>query len=230
MLRAFWTLTQSASFFTVWLLFRLLGWSAIAGVAVLVILLPIQTRIASLYNRYQEELLAAADARLTLATEVISQVRIVKYFAWESKFLEKMNETRKKELSALWKRALTTVLAQSIMFGAPVIVGAATFTFHTKGASFYPPRGVLSRRSLLTFSEVASAVMKQDLAAETAFTALALFNVLRSPLEGFTDSKFSSHGLSVPHSFPGQSSHLDLLSSPRSVRQRAPGLRLSQAN
>lgn len=29
--------------------------------------------------------------------------------------------------------------------------------------------------------------MKEDLTAETAFTALALFNVLRSPLEGFTD-------------------------------------------
>ncbi|GAA5908059.1 uncharacterized protein JCM6883_004104 [Sporobolomyces salmoneus] len=146
----------------VYLLFRLLGWSAIAGVAVLLILLPVQTQIAALYNRYQEQLLAAADARLTLATEVISQVRIVKYFAWESKFLEKMNETRRKELSALWKRALTMVLGQSVMFGAPVLVGASTFTFHTK-------------------------VMKQDLTAETAFTALALFNVLRSPLESFSD-------------------------------------------
>ncbi|GAA6015204.1 hypothetical protein JCM11491_000503 [Sporobolomyces phaffii] len=146
----------------IWLLFRLLGWSAIAGVAVLILLLPIQTKIAALYNRYQEQLLAAADARLTLATEVIGQVRIVKYFAWESKFLEKMDQTRKRELTALWKRALTMVVSQSLMFGSPIVVGVATFTFHTK-------------------------VMKQDLTAETAFTALALFNVLRSPLEGFTD-------------------------------------------
>ncbi|GAA5950453.1 hypothetical protein JCM3765_004553 [Sporobolomyces pararoseus] len=146
----------------VYLLFRLLGWSAIAGVITLVVLLPIQTQIASLYNRYQEQLLAAADARLTLATEVITQVRIVKYFGWESKMSEKMDETRKKELNALWKRALTMVVSQSLMFGAPVLVGAATFTFHTK-------------------------VLKQDLTAETAFTALALFNVLRSPLEAFTD-------------------------------------------
>lgn len=92
-----------------------------------------QARIASLYNRYQEELLAAADARLTLATEVISQVRIVKYFAWESKFLEKMDQARRKELEALWKRALTMVLGQCVMFGAPIFVGIATFTFHTKG-------------------------------------------------------------------------------------------------
>lgn len=151
-----------------WLLFRLLGWSAIAGVAVLILLLPIQTQIAKLYNKYQEQLLAAADGRLTLATEVISQVRIVKYFAWESKFLEKMDQTRKRELDALWRRALTMIVGQGFMFGAPVLVGVATFTFHTK-------------------------VMKQDLTAETAFTALALFNVLRSPLEGFTDSKPCVH-------------------------------------
>ncbi|GAA5922614.1 uncharacterized protein JCM15063_003362 [Sporobolomyces koalae] len=146
----------------VYLLFRLLGWSAIAGVAVLVLLLPVQTKVASLYNRYQEQLLAAADTRLTLATEVISQIRIVKYFAWENKFLEKMEVSRKKELGALWRRAMAMVLGQTLMFSAPILVAISTFTFHTK-------------------------VMEQDLDAETAFTALALFNVLRSPLEGFTD-------------------------------------------
>ncbi|GAA5924113.1 hypothetical protein JCM1841_004577 [Sporobolomyces salmonicolor] len=146
----------------VYLLFRLLGWSAIAGVTVLILITPIQAQIAKLYNKYQEALLAAADRRLTLATEVIGQVRIVKYFAWERKFLEKMDQTRHKELRALWRRALTMVVGGNLMFGAPIIVGVATFTFHTK-------------------------VMKQDLTAETAFTAMALFNVLRNPLEGFTD-------------------------------------------
>ncbi|GAA5859422.1 hypothetical protein JCM1840_004609 [Sporobolomyces johnsonii] len=146
----------------IYLLFRLLGWSAIAGVTVLILITPIQARIAKLYNKYQEALLAAADRRLTLATEVIGQVRIVKYFAWERKFLERMDQTRRKELRALWRRALTMVVGGNLMFGAPIIVGVATFTFHTK-------------------------VMKQDLTAETAFTAMALFNVLRNPLEGFTD-------------------------------------------
>ncbi|GAA6061216.1 hypothetical protein JCM10212_001537 [Sporobolomyces blumeae] len=146
----------------VYLLFRLLGLSAIAGVGVLVLLVPAQTQIANLYNKYQAELLAAADARLTLATEVIGQIRIVKYFAWEKSFLKKMDETRRKELGALWKRALTMIVGGSAMWSAPIIVGIATFTFHTK-------------------------VMHRDLTAETAFTALALFNVLRSPLEGFSD-------------------------------------------
>ena len=75
-----------------------------------------------------------------------------------------MDATRQKELSALWLRALTMVFGGVLMFGAPVIVSVATFSFHTK-------------------------VLHLPLTAETAFTALALFNILRGPLEGFVDSK-----------------------------------------
>lgn len=87
---------------TLGLLFSVLGWSAIAGVsssillrgrergadplhdlqvAVLVLISPMQAAVSRLFYVYQKKLLAAADARLNLATEVISSVRIVKYFA-----------------------------------------------------------------------------------------------------------------------------------------------------
>ena len=56
---------------------------------------------------------------------MIASVRIVKYFAWEKKFLEKMGETRNRELEALWSRALTMVAGGVLMFGAPVIVSVS---------------------------------------------------------------------------------------------------------
>ncbi|GAA5893134.1 hypothetical protein JCM6882_003894 [Rhodosporidiobolus microsporus] len=145
-----------------YLLYKVVGVSALAGVAVFLVIMPIQGKLGALFNKYQLQLLAAADQRLTLTTEVIGQIRMVKYFAWERKFLEKMEQVRKKELGALWRRALATTFSGNLMFGTPVIVAVVTFTFHTK-------------------------VMKEELTAEIAFTALALFNVLRSPLEGFTD-------------------------------------------
>ncbi|GJN92324.1 hypothetical protein Rhopal_005354-T1 [Rhodotorula paludigena] len=135
-----------------YLLFQLLGWSAVAGVAVLIAIMPVQAYISKLFNRYQDQLLHAADQRLELTTEVIGQVRIVKFFAWERKFLEKMEVTRRKELRAIWKRALCVCFGGNLMFGTPILVAVATFTVHTK-----------------------------------TFTALALFTVLRGPLEGFTD-------------------------------------------
>lgn len=48
---------------------------------VLVAITPLQAASSRLFYVYQKKLLAAADARLNLATEVINSVRIVKYFA-----------------------------------------------------------------------------------------------------------------------------------------------------
>ncbi|SCV71654.1 BQ2448_3242 [Microbotryum intermedium] len=144
------------------LLFQVLGWAAMAGVIVLVALVPIQAYLARRFNHFQTKLLTAADARISLATEVITSVRIVKYFAWEEKFLAMMHLTRMKELEALWSRAMVMVSSSMIFNGAPVIVSLATFVFQTK-------------------------VLRRELTASDAFTALSLFNVLRGPLEGFPD-------------------------------------------
>ncbi|KAL8276389.1 hypothetical protein RQP46_011187 [Phenoliferia psychrophenolica] len=115
-----------------------------------------------LFFVYQKRLLRAGDDRLNLATEVIASVRTVKYFAWEGKFLEKMQITRDKELAQLWARALAMVAGNVLTSGAPILVSVATFVFHTK-------------------------ILHRDLTAETAFTALALFNILSGPLKSFTD-------------------------------------------
>lgn len=48
---------------------------------VLVLISPLQAAASRRFYVYQKKLLAAADARLNLATEVIASVRIVKYFA-----------------------------------------------------------------------------------------------------------------------------------------------------
>ncbi|KAK4050877.1 Transporter of the ATP-binding cassette (ABC) [Microbotryomycetes sp. JL201] len=161
-LHQLWPETFILLFVTLYLLWGVLGWSTIAGVAVIILIAPIQGLDAKLFSKFQTRLLAAADARLSLATEIIASIRIVKYFAWEEKFAAKMNEARKKELRALWYRALTIVGGGVLSFASPVLISVATFVVHTK-------------------------VRHLDLTAETAFTALALFNVLRGPMEMFTD-------------------------------------------
>ncbi|KAI5474447.1 ABC bile acid transporter [Pseudohyphozyma bogoriensis] len=153
---------------TLVLLFRVLGLSAIAGLATILVCVPLQTYIAKVFYKYQVKVLAAADARLNLATEVITSVRIVK---WEKKFIEKMDVARANELAALWSRAIAMVYGGIMMSALPALVSVATFTFHTK-------------------------VLRRDLTSETAFTALALFTLIRSPLEGFSDmlvSVLSAH-------------------------------------
>ena len=66
------------------------------------------------------------------------------------------------------------------MFGAPVLVSVATFVFHTECT-------LLNSSSAKRRADRVTADLHRDLTAETAFTALALFNILRGPLEMITD-------------------------------------------
>lgn len=143
------------------LLMRVLGWSAVAGIVVMVLMAPFQALITRLFWLFQKRLLAAADERLTLSSEIISSIRIVKFFAWESKFAERIHDVRERELRVLFGRSMANALGNVAMSSAPIAVAIATFAFHTQ-------------------------VLHRELTAEKAFTALALFNVLRTPLEVFS--------------------------------------------
>lgn len=59
---------------------------------------------------YQNQTVNAADARLTLTTEVFQAIKVLKYFAWEKKFAEKLTDKREVELRALRKRAIVFTL------------------------------------------------------------------------------------------------------------------------
>lgn len=138
-------------------LYILLGYSALAGMFCIVIAVPIQSYLTALWARYQDLLMAAADKRLGLATEVINNIKVVKFFAWETNFLQKMQVLREAELTMLFKRLLVNIGESTVSFSVPIFVSIVTFYTHTK-------------------------VFGKTLTAEEAFTALALFNVFRFPL------------------------------------------------
>lgn len=145
------------------LLYNTLGLASFAGIAVLVLLMPVQALIGRMYTIIQRKFMAATDARLESVTELLQSVKLVKFNAWESKFLERMAITRKHELSILAQRFATTVLFNLVIWGTPVLVTASAFAVH-------------------------SLVLKQPLTADRAFSSLILFNMLRDPMALFQDT------------------------------------------
>lgn len=63
-------------------LYVLLGPAALAGIAVLGLAAPLQGLLNRLWYKVQKKLMSASDKRLALATEVIAQIKLVKWFAW----------------------------------------------------------------------------------------------------------------------------------------------------
>lgn len=145
------------------LLFNTLGPAALAGVAVLVSLIPFQTLMGKLFTVFQRRLMSATDKRLDAVTEVISYIKLIKYNSWQSKFLERMSGTRKSELGALAQRFALITLSNILIWGTPVLVTGAAFGVHVL-------------------------VLKQPLTADRAFASLVLFNMLRDPMALFQDT------------------------------------------
>ena len=79
----------------------LLGWSAVVGLFLLVVAVPIQAYISRLLVSIGHRMLRATDERLNLASEVLACIKTVKFFAWEASFEKRMNDTRSKELALL---------------------------------------------------------------------------------------------------------------------------------
>lgn len=148
--------------FCLYLLYDLLGWSALIGFGTLLLALPFQILVAKLFVKLQKKLLEATDRRLNLTTEVLSCVKTVKFFAWEEAFAARLGETRSRELSVLAQRCFAWLGSAFFFIGTPVLVTVVTFGVHT-------------------------GVFHQTLDAQTAFTALALFNLLRMPMDALPD-------------------------------------------
>ncbi|KAI3626411.1 hypothetical protein CBS9595_001772 [Malassezia furfur] len=139
------------------LLFHVLGVAAFAGILIMLLATPLQTRLSKRMLVVQDLILRATDARLRLANEVLACIKTVKFFAWETPFVARMNAARAEELRMLMIDNVISVLSSLLFVGMPMLVTLATFGIYTL-------------------------VLGEDLTAQKAFTALSIFNAMRVPL------------------------------------------------
>uniref|UniRef100_A0A8C7K9K0 Canalicular multispecific organic anion transporter 2-like n=1 Tax=Oncorhynchus kisutch TaxID=8019 RepID=A0A8C7K9K0_ONCKI len=139
-------------------LWQNLGPSVLAGVAVMILLIPLNAAIAVRTRAYQVEQMHYKDARIKLMNEILNGIKVLKLYAWENSFKEKVLEIRQKELNVLRKTAYLGALSTMAWTSAPFLV------------------------ALMTFAVYVTVDKNNILDAEKAFVSLSLFNILRFPL------------------------------------------------
>ncbi|XP_037610531.1 canalicular multispecific organic anion transporter 2 isoform X7 [Sebastes umbrosus] len=139
-------------------LWQNLGPSVLAGVAVMVMLIPLNAVIAMKTRAYQVEQMQYKDSRIKLMNEILNGIKVLKLYAWENSFKEKVLAIRQKELNVLRKTAYLGALSTMAWTSAPFLVALTTFAVY------------------VTVDE------NNILDAEKAFVSLSLFNILRFPL------------------------------------------------
>uniref|UniRef100_A0A8C7VS57 ATP-binding cassette, sub-family C (CFTR/MRP), member 3 n=1 Tax=Oncorhynchus mykiss TaxID=8022 RepID=A0A8C7VS57_ONCMY len=160
-------------------LWQNLGPSVLAGVAVMILLIPLNAAIAVRTRAYQVEQMQYKDARIKLMNEILNGIKVLKLYAWESSFKEKVLEIRQKELNVLRKTAYLGALSTMAWTSAPFLVALTTFAVYV----------TVDKNNILD--------------AEKAFVSLSLFNILRFPLNMLPQviSSIVQVGSSPPLSF-----------------------------
>uniref|UniRef100_A0A8C9WP25 Multidrug resistance-associated protein 4 n=1 Tax=Scleropages formosus TaxID=113540 RepID=A0A8C9WP25_SCLFO len=109
------------------LLWYEIGPSCLAGMAVLMFLMPLQTLFGRLFSSFRSKTAAFTDSRIRTMNEVVSGIRIIKMYAWEKSFSTLVNEVRRKEISKIMKSSYLRGLNMASFFVASKIIVFITF-------------------------------------------------------------------------------------------------------
>ncbi|KAJ7771298.1 ABC protein [Mycena maculata] len=133
-----------------------LGPSALAGFALFVVIVPIQERIMAGQFLLRRASMQFTDSRARVVLEVLSSMRVVKYFCYEGSFLARIFDVRTNELKGIRHIQHSQSANIALAFTLPVL--AATLAF-------------------VTYTETSKSF---DVAV--VFSSLALFQLLRQPM------------------------------------------------
>ncbi|KAF3387432.1 ATP-dependent bile acid permease [Penicillium rolfsii] len=138
-------------------LVKILGWrSAFAGIAVSLLVTPLNIFAAKKYTASQDKLMKLRDQKMAIVTEVLQGIRQIKFSALEEQWQMKISQAREAELGALWISFLYDIVLLGIWILGPI---------------------GLSAISLATY-----ALIHGGLSASVAFTAMAVFGALEMSL------------------------------------------------
>uniref|UniRef100_A0A6G1SHL7 ABC-type glutathione-S-conjugate transporter n=1 Tax=Aceria tosichella TaxID=561515 RepID=A0A6G1SHL7_9ACAR len=140
------------------MLYQQLGVAIFAGLAVMIVNIPLNRWITQKLGYYQKKVMHEKDKRIKLLSEMINGIKIIKIHAWEESFRQRTEAIRASEIANLIKQIWYSAFITFAFTSLPFFVALASFA---------------------TFVLIDS---NNVLDASTAFVSLSLFNIIRFPL------------------------------------------------
>ncbi|KAJ2682221.1 hypothetical protein IWW39_006082, partial [Coemansia spiralis] len=141
-------------FIGIWYMYMLLGVSALVGLAMIVLYMPLSKALLVYVAKVEEKLASLSDERVTVITELVQGIKAVKLFGWESQFLEMVDERRERQLKFVWKNMVSWVVVAAASSLVPMLALVAIFATYVIGFG-------------------------NKLTAEVAFTSISVFQIVR---------------------------------------------------
>ncbi|GJJ71293.1 ATP-binding cassette, subfamily C (CFTR/MRP), member 1 [Entomortierella parvispora] len=146
-----------------YLLNKTMGVAIFAGVGVMLLMIPLNARLSLIQKNFQQRQMKNKDSRIKLMNEILNGIKVIKLYAWEGTFLQKVLTIRNDlELDMLKKIGYLGAVQNFTWACAPFMVSLTTFSVY-------------------------ALVMKQPMTTDVVFTSIALFNLLQFPLGMFAN-------------------------------------------
>ncbi|XP_069810525.1 ATP-binding cassette sub-family C member 10 isoform X2 [Dendropsophus ebraccatus] len=144
---------------TLYLLYQQVGIAFLGGLGLALLLVPLNKVIANRIMRNNKEMLQHKDARVKLVSELLSGMRVVKFYTWEQHFAARVSRLRAQELRSLRAIKLLDAVCVYLWAALPILVSIITFITYV--------------------------LLGHQLTAAKVFTSLALVGMLILPLNNF---------------------------------------------
>ncbi|KAM9674938.1 ATP-binding cassette sub-family C member 4-like isoform 6-T8 [Dama dama] len=109
------------------LLWMEIGMSCLAGMAVLIILLLLQSCIGKLFSSLRRKTAALTDDRIRTVSEMITGIRTIKMNVWEKSFIDLITSLRRKEISKILRSSYLRGMNLASFFAVSKIMIFVTF-------------------------------------------------------------------------------------------------------
>uniref|UniRef100_A0A096LRT4 ATP binding cassette subfamily C member 12 n=1 Tax=Poecilia formosa TaxID=48698 RepID=A0A096LRT4_POEFO len=133
-----------------------LGYTALTGVCIYIIFVPLQFFLAKLINKFRWKAMQLTDGRVRTMNEILNSIKLIKMYAWEESFEKKIAGLRKKEKKQVRLVSYIQNINTSISSIIPTVATVLTFLVHT--------------------------LLGLSLTTSDAFTTIAIFNAMRFSL------------------------------------------------
>eukprot|EP00002_Diphylleia_rotans_P028025 TRINITY_DN5650_c0_g1_i2.p1 TRINITY_DN5650_c0_g1~~TRINITY_DN5650_c0_g1_i2.p1 ORF type:complete len:1307 (-),score=220.17 TRINITY_DN5650_c0_g1_i2:738-4658(-) len=141
---------------SIFFLYDIVGYAVFAGLGSIFVMIFGSGIVASRLAFYQAKIMEKKDQRTKILNEVLNGIKIIKLYCWEKSFQTSIEAVRLDELGKLKSYKYLSCVITFVWYLTPIAVTVVTFATYT--------------------------LLGGELSAAKAFTAIALFEVLRSPL------------------------------------------------
>lgn len=119
------------------LLFFYLGETAWVAVGLMAVLAPLTKKVSRDFTRFDEDLMKWRDRRVTLMSQILTAIRLVKHFGWEKSVAGEVANVRREELASREKLAKAELIVTLLYVAVGTFVLFAVLSVHAiRGANF----------------------------------------------------------------------------------------------